>query len=104
MDWTEGEARLATLEREVIRHQRLTWEQQALARHDGRVAAVERRPLLWRWLGCQLWRRLPLPAEPAPAVGNPTRMRRGWPDRGRRPVVPESRAPRLPAGSTVLPA
>lgn len=71
MDWTEGEARLATLEREVTRHQRLAREQQALAQHNGRVAAVERRPLLWRWLGLGHWRRCPFPAAPAPAVGNP---------------------------------
>jgi hypothetical protein len=67
MDWTEGETRLVTLERELTLRQRLARENRALAQNDGRVAAVERRPLLWRWLG----RRLPLPAEPAPAVGNP---------------------------------
>jgi hypothetical protein len=71
MDWTEGETRLATLEREVTRRQRLARENRALAQNDGRVAALERHPLLWRWLGRRLWRRLPLPAEPAPAVGNP---------------------------------
>ena len=73
MDWTEAEARLATLEREVTRHQRLAREQQALARDDGRVAAaahgptVARGPGHGRWLG--LWRRLPAPAASAAAVG-----------------------------------
>jgi hypothetical protein len=79
MDWTEAEARLVTLEREVTRHQRLAREHQALAGEDGRVAAVvhgpavARDPRRGRWLGLGhwLWRRLPLPAEPAPTVGNP---------------------------------
>ena len=64
MDWTEAEARLATLEREVTRHQRLAREQQALARHDRRVAALGHGPGHERWLGLGhwLWRRLPAPA------------------------------------------
>ena len=66
MDWTEAEARLATLERDVTRCQRLTRENQALARDIGRVAAAERGPWLGRWLG----RWLSLAAEPAPAVGD----------------------------------
>ena len=67
MDWTEAEARLATLEREVTRHQRLAREQQALARDGGRVAAVARAPWLggWHWR----WPRLPVPAALAPALG-----------------------------------
>ena len=75
MDWTEAEARLATLEREIIHRQRLAQEQQALARGDGRVAAVAhgrgRGPQLGRWLGLGLrrWRRLPGPAAPATALG-----------------------------------
>ena len=77
MDWTEAEARLATLEREVTRHQRLAREQQALARNNGRVAtvahgpAVTRGPGRGRWLGfgLGLWRRLLGPAAPAPALG-----------------------------------
>jgi hypothetical protein len=77
MDWTEAEARLATLEREVTRHQRLAREQQALARDDGRVAtvahgpAVARGPRRGRWLGLGhwLWRRLPAAAGAAGAVG-----------------------------------
>jgi len=74
MDWTEAEARLATLERAVTRHQQQAREQQALARDDGRVAAVAhdpavaRGPRLGRWLGHWLWRRLPAPAAPAAAV------------------------------------
>ena len=77
MDWTEAEARLATLEREVSRHQRLVREQQVLARADGRVAAVACGPAValdprrGRWLGHWLWRRLPGPTTPAPAVSNP---------------------------------
>jgi hypothetical protein len=77
MDWTEAEARLATLEREVTRHQRLAREQQALALDDGRVAtvahgpAVTRGPRRGRWLGFGhwLWRRLLGPTAPAPALG-----------------------------------
>jgi hypothetical protein len=77
MDWTEAEARLATLEREVTRHQRLAREQQALARDDGRVAAVAHGPTVargpghgrWLGLGHWLWRRFPAPAAPAAAVG-----------------------------------
>jgi hypothetical protein len=66
MDWTEAEARLATLEREVTRHQRLAWEHQALARDDSQVAAVAHNPERGRWLGLGhwLWRRLPGPAAP----------------------------------------
>jgi len=71
MDWTEGETRLVTLERELTLRQRLARENRALAQNDGRVSAVERRPLLWRWLGRRLWRRLLLPAEAAPSVGDP---------------------------------
>jgi hypothetical protein len=71
MDWTEAEARLATLEREVTRHQRLAREQRALAQDPGRLVAIERGPRLSQWLERRLWRRLPLPAEPAPAVGDP---------------------------------
>ena len=68
MDWTEAEARLATLEREVTRHQRLVREQQALARDDGRMAAVAHDPAVargpgcWFGLGLGRWRRLPAPA------------------------------------------
>ena len=71
MDWTEAEARLATLEREVTRHQRLAREQQALARHDRRVAALGHGPGHERWLGLGhwLWRRLPGPATPVSALG-----------------------------------
>jgi hypothetical protein len=69
MDWTEGEARLATLEREVTRHQRLAREQQALTRDDGREAAVARGPRRWLGRGHWLWRRLPAPTAPAAAVG-----------------------------------
>ena len=77
MDWTEAEARLATLEREVTRHQRLAREQQALARDDGRMAAVAHGPAVahgrgrGRWFGLGLghWRRLPAPAAPAAALG-----------------------------------
>ena len=65
MDWTEAEARLVTLEREVTRRQRLAREQKALARDDGRVAAVVRAPWFGRWH----WRRLPVPAALAPALG-----------------------------------
>ena len=54
MDWTEAETRLATLERDVTRRQRLAQENRALARDAGRVAAVVRGPRLARW------RRLPL--------------------------------------------
>ena len=54
MDWTEAETRLATLEREVTRRQRLAQENRALARDVGRVAAVAHGPRLARW------RRLPL--------------------------------------------
>ena len=74
MDWTEGEARLATLEREVTRHQRLAREQQALARDDGRVAAVAhgtavaRGPRRWLGHGHWLWRRLPAPTAPVGAL------------------------------------
>jgi hypothetical protein len=71
MDWTEGEARLATLERDVTRRQRLARENRALARDDDHPAAVERDPRHRRWLGRRLWRRLPLLAEPAPAVHYP---------------------------------
>jgi hypothetical protein len=81
MDWTEAEARLATLEREVTRHQRLAREQQVLSRDDGRVPAVgcgpavTRGPGRGRWFGLRLglglgrWRRLPAPAAPAAALG-----------------------------------
>ena len=71
MDWTEAEARLATLEREVTFHQRLARENQAMARDDGRVAAVGRGPQRGRWLGLGhwRWRRLPGSAAPAPALG-----------------------------------
>jgi hypothetical protein len=68
MDWTEAEARLVTLEREVTRHQRL-------ARDNGRMAAVAdgpavaRGPRRGRWLGHWLWRRLPAAAGAAGAVG-----------------------------------
>jgi hypothetical protein len=76
MDWTEAEARLATLEREVARHQRRAREQQALAGAAGRVAAVAHGPVVtrgpgrerWLGLGHWLWRRLPGPAAPAAAV------------------------------------
>ena len=71
MDWTEGEARLAMGERDVARRQRLAREDRALARGDGRVAAVERGPRLWGWIERRLWRWLALPARPAPAVGDP---------------------------------
>jgi hypothetical protein len=79
MDWTEAEARLATLAREASRHQRLAREQQALARDNGRMAAVAcgpavaRGPGRGRWFGLGLgrWRRLPAAAAPAPAVSNP---------------------------------
>ena len=67
MDWTEGEARLATLERDVTRRQQLAREDRVLARGDCQVTAVERRPRLWRWLGRRLW----LPAEQFPGVGDP---------------------------------
>jgi hypothetical protein len=75
MDWTEAEARLTTLEREVTRHQRLAREQQVLSRDDGRVPgvacgpAVARGPRRGRWLGLGRWRRLPAPAAPAAALG-----------------------------------
>ena len=65
MDWTEAETRLATLERDVTHHQRLAREQRALARDDGRVATVARAPWFGRWR----WRRLPVPAALAPALG-----------------------------------
>jgi len=73
MDWTEADARLTTLEREVSRHQRLAWENQVLSRDDGRVPgvacgpAVARGPRRGRWLGHWLWRRLPVPAARAAA-------------------------------------
>ena len=57
MDWTEAEARLATLERQLTRHQRLAMEHQALAGVAGRVAAaahgsaVAHGPERGRWLG-----------------------------------------------------
>jgi hypothetical protein len=66
MDWTEAETRLATLERDVTRRQRLARENRALARDGGRVAAAARDPWLGRWLG----RWLSVAAEPAPAVGD----------------------------------
>jgi hypothetical protein len=71
MDWTEAETRLATLEREITRRQRLARQNQVLARNDGRVPAVARDPRRGRWLGLGhwLWRRLPVPAAPAAAVG-----------------------------------
>ena len=77
MDWTEAEARaearLATLEREVTRHQRLARDQQALARDDGRVAPVAHGPAVARgpgcWFGLGLGRRLPAPAAPTAALG-----------------------------------
>jgi hypothetical protein len=76
MDWTEAEARLATLEREVTRHQRLAREQQALARDVGWMAAVAHGPRVARrpGRGCWFelehwrWRRLPAPAAPAAAL------------------------------------
>ena len=71
MDWTEGEARLSTLERDVTCRQRLARENWALAREDGHPAVVERDLRHWRWLGGRLWRRLLVPAEPAPIVGDP---------------------------------
>ena len=71
MDWTEGEARLATLERDVTRRQRLARENRTLARGDDQVTAVERGPRLWRWLGRRRWRGLPVLAEPFPVVGDP---------------------------------
>jgi hypothetical protein len=76
MDWTEAEARLATLEREVTRHQRLAREQQALARHDGRGAALGHGPGHERWLGRGHWlrRRFAVPAAPALALGALTAM------------------------------
>jgi hypothetical protein len=70
MDWTEAETRLATLEREVIHRQRLAQEHQALVRDDGRMAVVAHGPGRWLWLGHWLWRRLPVPAKPAPAAGD----------------------------------
>jgi hypothetical protein len=74
MDWTEAETRLVTLEREVTRHQRLAREQQALARDDGRVAAVAygtavaRGPQRWLGRGHWLWRRLLAPTAPVGAL------------------------------------
>ena len=77
MDWTEAEARLATLEREVTRHQRLAREQQALTRDDGRMAAVTHGPAVARGYRCRVapsqacWRRVDVP-------GSSTRPTSSW--------------------------
>ena len=93
MDWTEGEARLATLEREVTRHQRLAREQQALTRDDGRVAAVARGPRAGAGSGAGTGYGDGSPHRPRRPRRSALceRLQRGWPERWPRQRGPRSR-------------